>query len=57
MSNSLEIILKHAGLNLSSEEIAYINPYFDLYREALKQLYDAPLENYALANTFIASTK
>lgn len=54
MSESFETILKHAGLNLSSDEISRLSPYFKLYRDTLKQLYEADFKDYEPANQFIA---
>ena len=54
MSESFETILKHAGLNLPIDEINRLSPYFELYRETLKQLYEADLIAHEPANQFIA---
>ena len=54
MSESFETILKHAGLNLPIDEINRLSPYFELYRETLKQLYEADLKAHEPANQFIA---
>ena len=53
MMDSLKLLLERAGLNVSTEEIRRLQPYYELYLEALNTLYKVELQDEEVAGTFI----
>jgi hypothetical protein len=51
--NSFKVLLELAGLELSNDEILRLKPYYELYVDALKDLYNAELQHEEVAGSFI----
>ena len=51
--DSFKVLLVRAGLNLSDGEIHRLQPYYELYIEALNTLYKVELQDEEVAGTFI----